>query len=110
MDISCLQACLQIVSKQLNIFDIDFGSKTIVYSFSRVFFPKRTYNWVRFQLIEIRERLWGTELPGFNQKLDVFQKPAKVVLSSNMGDGNLHKEQRQPKIEARYGRNMSKNL
>ena len=36
--------------------------------FFRVFFPRRIYNWLRFRLIVIRERLWGTELPGFNTK------------------------------------------
>ena len=33
------QACLYIVSKQLNILDFDFGPNTIVYSFS-IFFQK----------------------------------------------------------------------
>ena len=60
----CIVYC---VSKQFNIFHIDFGSNTIVYSFSDSFF--------------IIDCNW---LPRFSQKLGVFPKPAKSVMSSNM--------------------------
>ena len=55
------------ISKQLNIFDFDFGPKTIAYSFFNSFFQKN------LKLIVFYDCLLQIELPSFDQNLTCFE-------------------------------------
>ena len=73
-----------IVSKWLVIFDFDFGSKTIVYSFLDSF-SKKNVKLIAFPIVCDNGVYFGnSDCLVSTKMLTGFRKPAKSVMSSDM--------------------------